>query len=122
MSDTEWQQVGTVEVLRARIYPLDPNASDEPLRTSVAVEPGTYPVYRKYEAYCWIMQGRLDERSAKIGDGTYLMGGGDSPTGLQVQFPSRTYGTEEFASFLDDPMCTPGASQALKFSLDVPIT
>ncbi|WP_157931636.1 hypothetical protein [Mycobacteroides abscessus] len=122
MNDAEWQQVGTVEVLHTRIYPLDPNVLDGPIATSVAVEPGTYPVYRKYEAYCWIMQGRLNEQSAKIGDGTYIMGGGDSPTGLQVQFPSRTYGAEEFADLLKDPMCMPGGSQALRFSIDVPLT
>lgn len=72
MSNDTWEQVGTVEVLRARVYPLDPT-SDSVLRTTVYVEPGVYPVYRKCDAYRWMMSGKVNERNEKIGDGLFVM-------------------------------------------------
>jgi hypothetical protein len=38
------KQVGTVELLKVRIYPIDPrnHAGD---RTEMIVQPGTYPLY-----------------------------------------------------------------------------
>lgn len=114
MSDDDWTQVGTVEVLRLRLYPIDPT-SEHPLRTEVAVEPGVYPVYRKYDAYRWVLRGRINERMAKIGDGLFVMNDGDVPTGLEVQFPSRAYGPEQFMEFLSDRICQPGPAQRLRF-------
>lgn len=111
-----WEQVGTVEILRLRIYGIDPY-SDGPLRTTVAVEPGVYPVYRKYDAYCWLMTGRVNERNAKIGDGLFELNAGDKPQGLPVQFPSTIYGQEQFAELLSDEACQPGPQQRLRFTL-----
>ena len=45
-----------------------------PLSTSVAVEPGHYPVYRKFDAFCWVMEGRINERMEKLGDGLFGAG------------------------------------------------
>jgi hypothetical protein len=118
MSDTEWELAGTVEILRLRIYPLDPQTADQPLATSVAVEPGVYPVYRKADAYCWVMTGRLNERQEKIADGLFVMHRGDNPSGVEVQFPSRIRGAEEFAELLAHPTCQPGPDQRLRFSLN----
>jgi hypothetical protein len=104
----EWEQVGIVEILRLRIYPLDPMGEPTPLRTYVAVEPGSYPVLRKADAYRWMMTGQINERNEKIGDGLFVMHGGDNPTGPEVRFSSQVYGVEQFAEFLADPICQSG--------------
>lgn len=114
-----WERVGVVQILALRIYPLDPNGQQGPLSTSVAVEPGHYPVYRKFDAFCWVMDGRINERMEKLGDGLFGIGGGDSPTGLPVSFPSRTYGIDEFRELLADPVCQEGPQQRLRFTVEV---
>lgn len=114
----EWEQVGTVEILALRIYPLDPAGEPGPLRTMIAVEPGVYPVYRKFDAYLWLMRGRINERVAKIGDGLFEVNAGDEPTGVEVQFPSPVFGAEQFAEFLADPLCQPGPDQRLVFTIN----
>lgn len=114
---SEWTQVGTVEILRFRIYPLDPQNQDM-LRTEVAVEPGSvFPLYRKYDAFMWLMQGRINERTEKIGDGLFAMNNGDKPTGLEVQFPSMTFGAEQFEKLLADPAFQPGPEQRVRIEL-----
>lgn len=114
----EWVQVGTVEVLKSRIYPIDPVGDPSPLRTTVAVEPGTYPVYRKFDAFLWLMRGRVNERNAKLGDGLFMMSSGDKPTGVEVQFPSQVFGPDQFAEFMADPICQPGIQQRLRFNVE----
>lgn len=114
----EWEQVGTVEILRGRVYPIDPHGGDHALSTFVFVEPGVYPVYRKFDAYLWLMRGRINERHAKIGDGLFEMSNGDKPTGVEVQFPSQTFGAEQFAEFRADPICQPGPEQRLVFTIN----
>lgn len=114
----EWEQVGTVEILHPRVYNLDPAAADHVLATQVFVESGIYPVFRRFNAIRWLMRGRINERNAKIGDGLFELHGGDVPTGLEVQFPSRTFGVKEFAEFLDEPVCQPGPGQRLAFAMD----
>ncbi|AMU71464.1 hypothetical protein PP298_08130 [Mycobacteroides abscessus] len=112
---SDWTQVGTVEILRTRVYPIDPNSEPHPLETTVLVEPGAaFPVYRRIDAYCWVMQGRINQRVAKIGNGLFEMNGGDTP-GLEVQFPSRTYGSEAFAELLADRISQEGPEQRLRF-------
>lgn len=119
MTDDEWVQIGTVEIVNCemRLYPLDPYSESSPLQTWVAVEPGVYPVMRKFDAIRWLMRGRVNERVAKIGDGLFELNNGDKPTGLEVQFPSQAFGPEQFAEFLTDPLCQPGPAQRLKFDL-----
>lgn len=114
-----WERIGSVEILRLRIYPLDPNGEPSPLRTTVAVEPGIYPVFRRFDAFRWLMTGRINERHAKIGDGLFELNDGDVPTGLEVQFPSQVFGAEQFAEFLADPICQPGPEQRLRFRVEV---
>ncbi len=64
MKDSEhvvnWREVGAVEILADRIYPLDPLRSDLGPSTEVVVPPGTYPWYRKGDSYCWLMRGRIN--------------------------------------------------------------
>lgn len=113
----EWEQVGTVEIMRSRVYPIDPHGGDHALSTFVWVEPGVYPLYRRYDAYRWIMTGRINERPEKIGDGLFAMHNGDNPVGLEVQFPSSAYGPEQLADLMADPLSQPGPDQRLRFSM-----
>lgn len=113
MSSHRWETVGWVTVLKLRIYPLDPQNGDD-MRSTVAVNPGVYPVYRKADA-CWVMTGDLNERPEKISDGLFALHSGDNPAGLGLKFPSRIYGPEELAELLNDPVCRPGDEQRLHF-------
>lgn len=111
---SNWKQIGTVEILRFRIYPIDP-MNDGPLATTVGVQPGVYPVYRKFDAIRWVMDGRINERNAKIGDGLYELYNGDADTGLDVRFSSRAFGVEEFRELLEDPE----VATRLRFDVEV---
>jgi hypothetical protein len=114
--------VGAVELLRQRVYPLDPNTGDHALSTEVVVEPGTFPVYRDADAYFWLMTGCLNGRSRKIGDGLFVMGGQDEGHGPSVTFPSPRFGPEQMREFMAEPTCTEGdPDQRLRF-IDVDVT
>jgi len=103
------QQVGTVEVLRTRIYPLDPKTGDHPLATTVVVEPGTYPLYGYVDTVFWMMTGRINSFGFdKIGDGMFTMNLADAPEGPEVTFPSPRYGPEQWVEFITSPVCTEG--------------
>lgn len=117
------EQIGTVEVLRTRVYPLDPEMGREPLATTVVVEPGTYPVYRDFDAYYWMMTGRINARgSTKIGDGLFSMLNRDEASGPEVTFPSRRYGPDEWTDFIAEPTCTEGhPEQRLRFVVIEPV-
>ncbi|MDV8022317.1 hypothetical protein [Rhodococcus sp. IEGM 1330] len=80
-----WEIVGSVEILRMRVYPLD-HRSDG-CGTNVCVQPGSYPVYRKHDRYCYVMDGRINERFEPLGDGLFALHSGDNPSGLPVSFP-----------------------------------
>jgi hypothetical protein len=104
------EQVGTVEILVTRVYVLDAETAEHPLATSVVVGPGTYPLYRDFDAYYWVMTGRINARgSTKIGDGLFMLGQGDAATGPEVMFPSTRFGLEQWTSFTAEPVCTEGA-------------
>jgi hypothetical protein len=101
-------EIGTVEVLNTRVYPLDPNNHDN-LATTVVVNPGTYPLYRHHDAMYWMMTGQINRNGFdKIGDGLFLMGAGDVGEGPEVRFPSPRFGPEQWAKFLTEPFCTEG--------------
>lgn len=101
--------VGTVELLRARVYPLDPETADHLLSTEVFVEPGVYPLYREMDAYYWMMTGRINRRgSTKVGDGIFMLSTKDEAAGPEVVFPSRRYGATEFDDLMAHPTATEG--------------
>ncbi len=115
----EPEQVGTIEMLTMRVYPLDPNAKADVHRTTVVVQPGIFPVYRKFDTYYWMMSGRINGRGfEKLGDGLFSMNEGDSEAGPEVTFPSPTFGVEQFRDFLAESLCTEGdPAQRLRFTL-----
>lgn len=101
------QQIGTVEVLHARIYDLDPERG-VPGSTAI-VEPGTYPLYRHGLAHFWLMRGELNGGGVnRQGDGLIVMQHGDEPIGVEVVFPSRRLGPDEFADLLAHDVCREG--------------
>lgn len=113
-----WQEIGTVEILVDRVYPIDPLHSGLGPSTEVIVPPGIYPVYRKGGSYSWAMRGRINGRSENLGGGLMVVGGDDEPTGLEVQFPNRTFSSSEFEELLVAPECQPGIHRRLKFTLN----
>lgn len=120
MSSEKVHQIGTVEVLKTRIYPLDPETADHPLATTVVVEPGTYPLYGYWDAVFWVMTGKVNSRGFdKIGDGLFTMNSLDAPEGPAVTFPSRRYGPEQWAEFIAEPVCVEGhPEQRLRVLVD----
>lgn len=113
-------RIGTIEILRQRIYPLVAGADNG---QSVIVEPGTFDLYRDGDETFWIMSGRRN-RPVKptlenLGGGMFLgRGGGDVPTGPQVSFSSKRFSPGEWADLLTEPNFTEGhAEQRLRVTL-----
>lgn len=110
--------IGTVEILKVRIYPLDAE-SDDPHGSEVVVEPGRYELYRDGWAIFWVMRGMLDRRGIRrMGDGMFVMQASDSPSDVEVVFPSRRFGPDEWAKLLTSPEFVPGDTQRLRVHLN----
>lgn len=92
--------VGTIEVLADRVYPLDAEATNN-TRTEILVEPGTYEVFSDGLATFWMMRGKLNQRGLwRMGDGMFGMSGSDRPSEIEVVFPSRRFGPDEWADLV----------------------
>lgn len=115
---SERVQIGTVEITRPRVYPLDPQARDEIVRTDVLVPPGGYPVYRRGGmTYYWQMTGTINGRSERLGDGMFTIGGSDVATPDEVVFYSPRFGPDEWGDMLSEAA---GPGSALVFRIDEP--
>jgi hypothetical protein len=100
-----FEEVGAVKILAARVYPLDARNND-PLRTEVAVEPGTYRVFSDGLTTFWLLHGRITSNSFRRGDGLFFISSADDTVDIDVLFPSCSYGPDELAKFLaDDVVC-----------------
>lgn len=109
--------IGTVEILRTRIYALDAEAHS-PTQTEVIVEPGTYDLFEDDGCFFWLMRGVIDRRGAwRIGDGMYVLNGSDEATDIAVVFPSRRFGPDEWEDLLSRPESTEGPQQRLRIHL-----
>lgn len=111
------KRIGTVEVLRVRNYPLDGDlaVAGDPFvkRTEVLVEPGVFPLYLDGADRFWVMKGHLNvgERAdlRRVGDGMIMvMTSPDVPGPVELVFPSRRWGEQEFEEFLTEPACVEG--------------
>jgi hypothetical protein len=111
-------RIGTVEILRQRIYPLDAQAHDS-TRSTVIVEPGVYDLFSDGLTTFWMMRGQLNERGPwRLGDGMFSMRGGDMPSEIEVVFPSQRFGPDEWAELLAEPTFTEGhADQRIRVTL-----
>lgn len=114
------RRIGTVRILRERIYTIDPEARwDDVNATTVVVEPGEYPVYRRGDTTYWMLTGHLNTRGfERLGDGLFAINGGHEASEDEVTFPSKRLGPHEFADLLADPVCLDGPEQRLVFTLD----
>jgi hypothetical protein len=114
----ELTRIGTVEILRARTYPLDVEAHDD-IRSTVIVEPGVFDLFSDGMTTFWMMRGQLNERGPwRLGDGMFSMSGGDRPSGIEVVFPSKRFGPDEWAELLTEPNFTEGhPEQRLRVTL-----
>jgi len=97
MANTSFKQVGTVEILRSRLYAIDPyNNSD--LATDAIVEPGEYALLSDGYSHLWVMTGVLNGQWLRLGDGLFVAAkeANAIPTNIPVTFPSRLYGPDEW--------------------------
>lgn len=115
------QQIGEVEITRDRIYNLDPAIRpDDPLATTVCVQPGTYPVYRDGMSHYWQMTGTVNHNSYRLGDGAFRLNPGDVPSEDEVVFYSRRYGPHEWADLMAEFDRAPGSRLVFTLSLGEP--
>ncbi len=55
------------------------------------------------------MTGRVNTRGFfKLGDGIFSMNSFDAASDIEVMFPSKRYGPNEFEEFIQEPVCTEG--------------
>jgi hypothetical protein len=111
-----FKHVGTVEVLRARTYRIDPTNRDR-IATEAIVMPGAYPLLSDGFTRIWLMTGTLNGSFLRRGDGMFIASPNDMPLdGLTVTFPSASYGPDEWAAMLNDPVALPGDEQRLRIT------
>lgn len=106
---SDFKHVGTVEVLRTRLYSLDPN-NHEPTATEVIVEPGHYPLMFDGYSHVWIMNGVLNGQFLRRGDGLFVAAkeANAIPTNIHVTFPSMLFGPDDWEELLKSPACREG--------------
>jgi hypothetical protein len=115
------RQIGTVEILRSRVYNIDPN---DDLSPEVVVEPQVCPVYEDGDVVYWTMEGNLNERLPPqietLWPGTFaIKAAGDSPTGARVGFESQRFGPAAFLDLMAHPVARDGHSeQRLRFNIN----
>ena len=109
-------RIGSIEILRHRVYPLDAETSDHPRHTEVVVEPGTYDLFTDGSDRFWMMRGRLNERgmSKEIGKGLFSMKIGDAPSDIEVVFPSKRMSPPAWTALLADP----GFAERFRVTID----
>ena len=107
---SDFKQVGTVEILRTRLYNIDPYARPEPTATEAIVEPGVFPLLSDGYSHVWIMSGILNGQFLRRGDGLFLAvrGANAIPLNIDVKFPSKFFGPDDWKEMLDDPTVREG--------------
>jgi hypothetical protein len=113
-------QIGTVEVLRFRIYNTESG--------SMAVDPGVYPVLRHPDRHVSLMlTGRKNHRTPGsfevLEPGLFALNSPvDDPTGEPVEFPYGYWSPSEFEELLRWKGATDGQpEQRLRFRLEVSV-
>lgn len=107
---TEFHHVGTVEILKARTYRIDPMNRNPLIGTEAVVMPGVYPLLSDGITYVWVMRGNINGNSIRRGDGLFVMtSDSDNPLeGFTVEFPSPLFGPDEWKELLNDPTAIEG--------------
>lgn len=105
---SETVQIGEIEILKDRSYSLDAECQCL-TRSSVLVLPGRYPLYRDAMTTYWVMTGRLNKRGPwRMGDGMFGLYDSDVPSELEVTFPSKRFGPDEWADLAAGPVFDEG--------------
>lgn len=114
------KQVGTVEILDKRVYPMDSTTPDP--STSAIVLQGVYPLYELGEAKFWVMEGVLNLGGLQtVGDGLMIRTPHDEISDIAVRFPTRALGPREWKALVDDPVAQEGhKDQRLRIRMGVP--
>lgn len=117
---SEFKQIGTFEVMRPRVYALDPEVPASTVGGSeVLVQPGVYPLFCDGLSYLWVMEGTLNLGGVRRrGDGLIFATRGDVDSGIGVKFPSRIMGEDEFRVLCEHPDGTAGPEQRYQVTLD----
>lgn len=111
-------KIGTVELLKPRVYQLDAYAHELSAST-VVVQPGTYDLHRDGDTTYWMMRGTLNRRLWHIGDGAFMVSDSDEPSDVEVVFPSRRFGPDEWADLMASPEFAEGRlSQRLRVTIE----
>jgi len=108
---TQFHHIGSVEILKARTYRIDPMNKDPHIGTEAIVFPGIYPLLSDGLTYVWLMKGNINGNSIRRGDGLFLhtTSGGDNPLeGFKVEFPSPLFGPKEWKELLAHPSAIEG--------------
>jgi hypothetical protein len=103
MPNPEFKHVGTVEMLKDRIYKIDPYA-DDTLATTVIVEAGSiHPLMFDGYSYLWTMRGVLNGQFLRRGDGLFIATKHANAmlTNIHVEFPSRLYGPDDWKELVE---------------------
>jgi hypothetical protein len=121
VAGNEFKHVGSVEILRSRIYNLDPY-SREITATEVVVDAGVYPLLSDGYSHVWVMTGKLNGQFLRRGDGLMLaQTKGDVnaiPLNIPVQFPSKLFGPDQWKELLADPTAEEGGvAQRLRITI-----
>lgn len=115
------KQIGTVEILVGRVYRLDPLSHAGGLGLDVIVPPGICPLYEMDDhTRFWSVEGQLDGRNMRLGDGLFVMTGFDvAIKGLTVRTITKPLGPTEWDTLLNHPVCQDGdPEQRLRISLE----
>jgi hypothetical protein len=109
MTNPDFKHVGSVDILRSRIYNLDPYVKDS-LATEAIVEAGTYPLMSDGYSHLWVMTGVLNGQFLRRGDGLFIAAkeANAIPTNISVTFPSKLFGPDDWKELLEDPTCKEG--------------
>src|SRR3954471_21463397 len=105
-----FRHIGSVEILKARTYRIDPMNRDPVMGAEAIVKPGIYPLLSDGLTYVWLMKGNINGNSIRRGDGLFLhTDEGDNPLeGFEVEFPSPLFGPDEWKEMLAHPSATEG--------------
>lgn len=118
MSEKGLQQIGTMELLQLRIYPLDWNKREDFSATEVVVQPGEYPVMSDGFTYLVMLSGHINSgRMHRMGDGMFSVRQSDVESEIPATFPSLISGPDEFKELLLSPVATEGPDQRLRFRI-----
>ena len=106
----DFKHVGSVEILRSRIYNIDPYNKDI-LATGAVVEEGTLcPLMSDGYSHVWLMAGVINGQFLRRGDGMFVAAkhANAMPLNISVTFPSKFYGPDDWEDLLTDPICIEG--------------